>query len=462
MKNMKFWRTALVATLVLMVMLSVTGGTIAWFTDTVTSSENVIQSGTLDLDVFYSDDDGTNWSELDANAPALFNYDKWEPGYVQTKAVKLVNAGNLALKYELMFQPTEDTRANKYRLEDVIDVYMRKDVPFNRESIKSAQPVATLAQLMYREDADGEVHGEMLPSGENGGEVLYIALKMRESAGNDYQNLSVGNGFGLKIEATQLNSESDSFGPDYDKDANAKYEEKIEPEMTVVTINNFDEFKQFDAAVDNNGKYKGVSVANNQNVYVKLTTDLDLSAYSEFTGIGNGNGNGFDGVFNGYGHTISNWTVADNWYYYCAFFRTTAAVDVKHVIFDNFNLGSNTTKGTNYGVVIGAIGGNDVLIEDVTVKNSVVTAQRTVGAVVGGMTSGSLTVENCTVENVTLYNAGNDVDNNRVAGVYMGNGWSHHDVESDGVYLANNKATNVKWYADGVEQETVPEYTYNK
>lgn len=47
MKSMKFWRTALVGALVLTVMLSVTGGTIAWFTDTVTSDHNIITSGTL-------------------------------------------------------------------------------------------------------------------------------------------------------------------------------------------------------------------------------------------------------------------------------------------------------------------------------------------------------------------------------------------------------------------------------
>ncbi|MBR6800793.1 MAG: hypothetical protein IKM61_03475 [Eubacteriaceae bacterium] len=240
------------------------------------------------------------------------------------------------------------------------------------------------------------------------------------------------------------------------------YDEEIPDEMPIITIDNLEEFKQFDVAVDNNGEFKGVKVANNTNVYVKLNTDIDLSEYVGFTGIGNGNGNGFDGVFNGCGHTIKNWTVDANWNYYCALFRTTANIDVKHLTIENFNLGTGTGKGTNYGAVIGAVGGTDVLVEDVTVKNCVIKAQRTVGAVVGGITNGALTIRDCTVENVELHNAGNDVSANRVAGVYLGNGWSHHDAEKDGVYLSNNTSSNVKWIAGGVEQTTVPEYTYVK
>ena len=458
MKNMKFWRTALVATLVLTVMLSVTGGTIAWFTDTVTSGANVIQSGTLDLDVYYSDDNGTSWTELNDRAPALFDYSKWEPGYVQTKAVKLVNAGNLALKYELMFQPTADTSAEPYRLEDVIDVYMSTEAPFTRESIKSAQPVATLDKLMYSEDEDGAVHGEMLPSGENGGDVVYIALKMQESAGNDYQNLSVGNGFGLKIVATQMNHESDSFGSDYDKDANAdaKYEEEIDPQMTVVTIDSLDEFKAFASAVNSNGTFKDVSVANNSNVYVKLTTDLDFAAYTDFVGIGNGKNYCFDGVFNGYGHTIKNWTVTGNWNYYMAFVRTTNGGDVKHVTFENFILGGGTSNGTNYGVVIGCVASGDVDIDNVTVKNCVIRNETTIGAVVGGMTEGNLSITNCAVDSVQLNNL------NGKGGVLLGNGYSYHDHEASGFSESNNKVNNVTWTKNGEVQENVPLYNYEK
>ena len=48
---------------------------------------------------------------------------------------------------------------------------------------------------------------------------LGIALKMRESAGNEYQGLSLCGTFDIRVLATQYSSEYDSFGNQYDKDA---------------------------------------------------------------------------------------------------------------------------------------------------------------------------------------------------------------------------------------------------
>ncbi len=213
MKNMKFWRTALVATLVLTVMLSVTGGTIAWFTDEVTSGANVIKSGTLKVEVYYGDGnskDTQNWENIEETNEPLFNYNLWEPGYVATKGVKIVNAGDLAFKYQLKFLPNAQSTGG-FKLEDVIDVYVSEEPINSREDLTT--PVATLAELMGEDDA---VHGELLAKTDD---VVYIALKMQESAGNDYQNLSVGNGFGIELLATQYTYEKDSFNEQYDAEA---------------------------------------------------------------------------------------------------------------------------------------------------------------------------------------------------------------------------------------------------
>jgi len=213
MKNMKFWRTALVATLVLTVMLSVTGGTIAWFTDEVTSAANVIKSGTLDVKVFYgegNDADTADWENLEETKAALFDYSLWEPGFVATKGVKIVNAGDLALKFQLKFLPNAQS-TGAFKLEDVIDVYVSESAVTDRTVLGTN--VGTLASLM---NTDNAVHGELLAGKDD---VVYISLKMQESAGNDYQNLSVGNGFGLSLMATQLTYEDDSFDNQYDKDA---------------------------------------------------------------------------------------------------------------------------------------------------------------------------------------------------------------------------------------------------
>ena len=82
MRNMTFWRTALVATLVLTVMLSVTGGTIAWFTDTVESKDNKIEAGTLDIALYKLTNNTTApWEEITDESEPLFNSVLWEPGY---------------------------------------------------------------------------------------------------------------------------------------------------------------------------------------------------------------------------------------------------------------------------------------------------------------------------------------------------------------------------------------------
>lgn len=49
MTTRKLGRAILIAVLALSIIMSVTGGTIAWFTDEVTSAGNEIKAGTLDV-----------------------------------------------------------------------------------------------------------------------------------------------------------------------------------------------------------------------------------------------------------------------------------------------------------------------------------------------------------------------------------------------------------------------------
>ena len=50
-------------------------------------------------------------------------------------------------------------------------------------------------------------------------EIIAIVLHMQETAGNEYMGLSAGDGFTVQLLAKQKVSESDSFGPNYDKDS---------------------------------------------------------------------------------------------------------------------------------------------------------------------------------------------------------------------------------------------------
>ena len=82
------------------------GTTFAWFTDTVTSGNNIIMSGNLDVEMYWANGteavptDDADWT--DASTGAIFNYEKWEPGYVEVRHIKIANNGSLALKYQLV------------------------------------------------------------------------------------------------------------------------------------------------------------------------------------------------------------------------------------------------------------------------------------------------------------------------------------------------------------------------
>lgn len=227
MKHMKFWRTTLIAALVLTIMLSVTGGTIAWFTDTVTSDSNIITSGTLTAAMQWANGkeaiDNAAWK--DASAGAIFNYDKWEPGYTEVRHIRIQNTGNLAFKYQLNIVPTGEVSD----LADVIDVYyfdgakqianrdaLANETPLNTlTNVLAGMPASTSGVLLPANTAD-EDNPDNLPKGEV---MVTVALKMQESAGNEYQGKSIGSQFAVQLLATQLAFEEDSFDDQYDSES---------------------------------------------------------------------------------------------------------------------------------------------------------------------------------------------------------------------------------------------------
>ena len=63
------------------------GTTFAWFTDTATSANNIIQSGNLDVEVYYGNPADKNSI---TNVNTLFNdVELWEPGAVAWENLQL-------------------------------------------------------------------------------------------------------------------------------------------------------------------------------------------------------------------------------------------------------------------------------------------------------------------------------------------------------------------------------------
>lgn len=238
MKKMKYLRTWLVVALVVTIIGSLTGGTVAWFTDSVESTGNIIKSGTLDIKLYAADPDTytandfawANTHEVKNDSPALFTYELWEPGYTEVRYLKIENAGDLALKYQIGINPSSVTTGanDTANLADVIDVYVLDGgTAITRTSLENVEP-KSITELM----AEGAfaANGVLLPAEGKGSTDVnedanprgsvekVIVLKMQESAGNEYQNCSLSN-VGIKLEAAQYMWENDSFDHKYDEDA---------------------------------------------------------------------------------------------------------------------------------------------------------------------------------------------------------------------------------------------------
>ena len=186
------------------------GSTFAWFTDSVTSSGNIIKSGTLDVTMEWKDatTTGAQQTYKDASAGAIFNYDLWEPGYVEAKNIKISNVGTLALKYNLNIAANGEVS----ELADVIDVYFAEGehTLANREMTELTW-VGTLSDIL--DGMPANMAGDLKA---NTADTVTIALKMQETAGNEYQGLSIGSDFKVVLMATQDNVEKDSFDENYD------------------------------------------------------------------------------------------------------------------------------------------------------------------------------------------------------------------------------------------------------
>ena len=194
MTNRKSTKRALLGSIMAMVLClaMLIGATFAWFTDTASTGVNKIQAGNLDVALEMKDAAG-QWvsaegKTLDFVKAAAGEQVLWEPGCTYTlPELRVVNNGNLALKYKIQITGIQGDA----KLNEVIDWTIN--------------------------DAAIDLTEGHLTAGQQG-DAFTIKGHMQESAGNDYQNLTI-DGIGINVVATQDTVESDSFGTQYDKDA---------------------------------------------------------------------------------------------------------------------------------------------------------------------------------------------------------------------------------------------------
>ena len=222
-------RAMLFSVLALVLCMSMfVGTTYAWFTDSVTSANNVIQSGNLDIDVQYTLD-GENWADL-AGAKDLFQKGLWEPGHTEMVALKITNKGSLALKYAAFINVIDEVVGKTKDGKDIVlsDILQVSTAVFDAGAIGDA-----LAKYAFSDEnaypmtnttsfKNGNVFTteEFLPV--DYAKYVLIKIDMPETVGNEANHDGVNVPaieFGINVVATQHTSESDSFGTDYDAEA---------------------------------------------------------------------------------------------------------------------------------------------------------------------------------------------------------------------------------------------------
>lgn len=203
------------------------GTTFAWFTDSVSSVNNIIKSGNLDIEVSYSTN-GVDFLPLGAD-PILPKDALWEPGYTRVVALSVKNVGSLAAKLDVATKIVSETEGinvydESFKLSEYLDIYSADSlagVDFSDRASVKGMTAAEFGTSLYTD-------ASILPNEEK---VFVLGITMPETVGNE-ANHKTGAGnqpsvtFGLTVLAAQLMHEYDSFGNDYDKDATY-------PEVTV-------------------------------------------------------------------------------------------------------------------------------------------------------------------------------------------------------------------------------------
>ena len=400
--NQKATKRALLTSVMALVMCVVmlVGTTFAWFTDTASTNVNRIVAGNLDVDIVDATDTSTSLDKgtlqfLRAadgtDEPTKVENVLWEPGATFfTQGFKIANKGNLALKYKVVVSGiTGDTGLLKVMKFDVVSAIEKTghEVNFTTTSstlLPSAAGTPSVSDTTY-----------------------YLRGHMDENAGNEYKNMTL-TGISVTVYATQLNSEFDSFGSDYDegaeypadvwdgKIATAEDLAAATDDNKVVTVDSGKLLAALRNEVNKGESYDGYTI--------KLTKNLDLNGI-EWTPIGVKDGNKFKGVFDGQNRKVLNLKI-ENGPDYAAFFGAIENATVKNLTVEG------SVKGSNVAGIAARVDGSSQVIN--CTNRATVTGTNKAAGITVKIEANNALLENCVNEGDVSCNT-----NNGAAGVVV-------------------------------------------
>ena len=211
------------------------GSTFAWFTDGVASGINMIAAGTLDVELYHSNAVASG-EPVDANTSLFLDLQGrpilWEPGAVSYENLRVTNAGDLALAYQLAIATDNEnfvveTSGAQYGLSQILKVGVVRGgiTAADRQGVVDSVADADWTTL------ENFVHnGSLLPEGAGTSEELWgVVIYWEPGEFDNYWNLNNGKtlssgdvlsiDLGISLIATQEVHEVDAFGADYDSTA---------------------------------------------------------------------------------------------------------------------------------------------------------------------------------------------------------------------------------------------------
>ena len=399
MTQSKHTKRALLASIlsVVLCVAMLVGSTFAWFTDSVTSGNNKIVAGNLDVKLEYSTD-LQNWEDVDTNTNVFKDGTLWEPGYTEVVYLRVSNAGSLALKYKFAIHVADKVIGQTADGKEIdlsnfikFGVVAAPETAYSQDAAGRAaarEAVAADAQLI---SAGYSKEGAMVKDAAP--EVLAMVVYMPEDVGNEANH---GTGkqapsidMGISLVATQDTVEEDSFGNDYDEDAVFPWDGVTMTEVVPDEEGNY----PVSSAAELAWMAHEINELNINEVTIVLQKDIDLNGKA-WTPIG---GDGyFTGTFDGNGHIIKNLTASKN------------------------EASSDPTRGIAlFGYV------EDAVIKNVKFENVQTQGRYSVAAVVGDG-AGELTFENIEILSGSIQSNQNDSRKTaQVAGGILGQGWGN-------------------------------------
>ena len=173
--------------------------------------ENVTVTDSVNVGFYYKEANAAEFKEV-TNSPIFDKSINWERGKIMYVTFKIVNEGNLIMSYrfDLTNEGCESTE-DGYPVSNIVCVY-----EFDKGTVVT--PDKFTMDQHYRGPlsyyvTDHHIVGTLMP---NRSYEFVLALHMVENGLPEYYGLSLGD-VGVKLTASAIKAENDSFGNQYDK-----------------------------------------------------------------------------------------------------------------------------------------------------------------------------------------------------------------------------------------------------